>query len=100
MSAFALPTVWPVSNCQPHPALGLMSGCADVDGVGPQIAEWVIATFLAFQHSSKLLMLGRMSLKPLPNLLSVPAYLDIQRQGTWKRLGEHMGVEDAVGRRV
>ncbi|KAB5580041.1 D-isomer specific 2-hydroxyacid dehydrogenase [Coniochaeta sp. 2T2.1] len=46
---------------------------------GPQISEWVIATFLAHQHS-------------------IPAYLDIQRQGTWKRLGNE--VEDRVGRRV
>ncbi|OIW34685.1 D-isomer specific 2-hydroxyacid dehydrogenase [Coniochaeta ligniaria NRRL 30616] len=53
---------------------------ATANGVhGPQITEWVIATFLAFQHQ-------------------IPTYLDIQRQGTWKRLNDE--VEDAVGRRV
>lgn len=53
---------------------------ATANGVhGPQITEWVITTFLAFQHQ-------------------FPSYLDLQHQGTWKRLSNE--VEDAVGRRV
>ncbi|RKU40514.1 hypothetical protein DL546_000682 [Coniochaeta pulveracea] len=46
---------------------------------GPQIAEWVITTFLAFQHF-------------------IPRYLDNQREGKWVRILE--GVHDAVGQRV
>ncbi|SPN99058.1 related to glycerate dehydrogenase [Cephalotrichum gorgonifer] len=46
---------------------------------GPQISEWVITTFLAFQHH-------------------IPKYLDLQREGKWNRLRDP--VEDAVNRRV
>lgn len=46
---------------------------------GPQITEWIIGTFLAFQHS-------------------FPAYLEHQREGKWKRLDTP--VDDAVGQRV
>ncbi|KAK1770037.1 D-isomer specific 2-hydroxyacid dehydrogenase [Phialemonium atrogriseum] len=46
---------------------------------GPQISEWVITTFLAFQHH-------------------IPHYLDLQRQGKWQR--SHTIVDDAVGQRV
>ncbi|EHK41007.1 hypothetical protein TRIATDRAFT_267421 [Trichoderma atroviride IMI 206040] len=46
---------------------------------GPQIAEWVVTTFLAFQHQ-------------------IPQYIDFQRQKTWHKLDDP--VDDAVGQRV
>ncbi|PSR83339.1 hypothetical protein BD289DRAFT_501238 [Coniella lustricola] len=46
---------------------------------GPQIAEWIIATFLAFQHE-------------------IPAYLEQQKQGQWIRRTQP--VYDAVKQRV
>ncbi|EHK16877.1 uncharacterized protein TRIVIDRAFT_40370 [Trichoderma virens Gv29-8] len=46
---------------------------------GPQIAEWVVTTFLAFQHQ-------------------ITRYVDFQRQSTWHKLQEP--VDDAVGRRI
>ncbi|KKP05740.1 D-isomer specific 2-hydroxyacid dehydrogenase [Trichoderma harzianum] len=46
---------------------------------GPQIAEWVVTTFLAFQHQ-------------------ITRYVDIQRQSRWQKLEEP--VNDAVQQRV
>ncbi|KAL1874744.1 hypothetical protein VTK73DRAFT_272 [Phialemonium thermophilum] len=46
---------------------------------GPQITEWVITTWLAFQHF-------------------LPQYLEHQREAKWRRAS--IAVEDAVGRRV
>ncbi|KAG9255538.1 D-isomer specific 2-hydroxyacid dehydrogenase [Emericellopsis atlantica] len=46
---------------------------------GPQIAEWVIATFLAHQHH-------------------IPAYLETQKQARWARQAEMP--DDAVGKRI
>ncbi|KAH7323020.1 D-isomer specific 2-hydroxyacid dehydrogenase [Stachybotrys elegans] len=46
---------------------------------GPQISEWVIATFLALQHH-------------------IPQYLDQQKQGLWKRVDQP--VVDSVKKRV
>ncbi|KAI1844912.1 hypothetical protein JX265_009538 [Neoarthrinium moseri] len=46
---------------------------------GPQIAEWVITTYLASQHH-------------------IPDYLELQNRGTWKRLDAN--VQDGVGARV
>ncbi|KAH8128476.1 hypothetical protein LI328DRAFT_151342 [Trichoderma asperelloides] len=46
---------------------------------GPQIAEWVVTTFLAFQHQ-------------------IPQYIDFQRQKTWHKLDDP--VHDAAGQRV
>ncbi|KAJ4858024.1 d-isomer specific 2-hydroxyacid dehydrogenase, NAD binding domain-containing protein [Trichoderma breve] len=46
---------------------------------GPQIAEWVVTTFLAFQHQ-------------------ITRYVDIQRQSRWQKLAEP--VNDAVQQRV
>uniref|UniRef100_A0A8H7K9T7 D-isomer specific 2-hydroxyacid dehydrogenase NAD-binding domain-containing protein n=1 Tax=Bionectria ochroleuca TaxID=29856 RepID=A0A8H7K9T7_BIOOC len=47
---------------------------------GPQIAEWVISTFLAHQHQ-------------------IPRYLEQQREEKWSRADEEE-TEDAVGRTV
>ncbi|PKS05017.1 hypothetical protein jhhlp_008383 [Lomentospora prolificans] len=46
---------------------------------GPQISEWVTATYLAFQHH-------------------IPKYLEYQREGKWDRAA--LPVQDSVGRRV
>ncbi|KAK2039856.1 D-isomer specific 2-hydroxyacid dehydrogenase [Colletotrichum somersetense] len=46
---------------------------------GPQISEWIIATYLSFQHH-------------------LPQYIDNYRAGHWKRGNEV--VEDAVGRTI
>ncbi|KAH7041460.1 uncharacterized protein B0I36DRAFT_312879, partial [Microdochium trichocladiopsis] len=49
---------------------------------GPQISEWVIATFLAHQHR-------------------IPYYLDRQKEAKWTRDNEiASGIEDTVGQRV
>ncbi|KAL0944941.1 d-isomer specific 2-hydroxyacid dehydrogenase [Colletotrichum truncatum] len=53
---------------------------ATANGVhGPQISEWIITTFLSFQHQ-------------------IPKYIDNFRQGKWLR-GDDW-VEDAVGRTI
>ncbi|KZL74862.1 d-isomer specific 2-hydroxyacid dehydrogenase [Colletotrichum incanum] len=46
---------------------------------GPQISEWIIATFLSFQHN-------------------LPKYIDNYRAGHWQRGNDF--VEDAVGRTI
>ncbi|CAK7563637.1 MAG: hypothetical protein SEPTF4163_001507 [Sporothrix epigloea] len=53
---------------------------ATANGVhGPQISEWIIATFLAFNHK-------------------IPSYLEQQKQATWKR--SDVSTEDALAQRV
>ncbi|CAK7232340.1 hypothetical protein SEUCBS140593_008229 [Sporothrix eucalyptigena] len=53
---------------------------ATANGVhGPQITEWIIATFLAFNHQ-------------------IPTYLDQQKKATWKR--SESITEDALTQRV
>ncbi|KAI1348322.1 hypothetical protein F5Y01DRAFT_292707 [Xylaria sp. FL0043] len=49
---------------------------------GPPISEWVICTYLAYQHR-------------------IPHYLDNMRDGKWERnYGDNMNIMDAVTRRV
>ncbi|KAI5459451.1 hypothetical protein BGZ63DRAFT_391063 [Mariannaea sp. PMI_226] len=49
---------------------------------GPQISEWIVATFLSFQHQ-------------------LYTYYDYQKQGKWKRITENPeNAEDAVGKRI
>ncbi|KAI0430492.1 hypothetical protein F5Y09DRAFT_307638 [Xylaria sp. FL1042] len=49
---------------------------------GPPISEWVICTYLAYQHC-------------------IPHYLDNMRDGNWERnYGDNMKIMDAVARRV
>ncbi|KAH9899028.1 hypothetical protein F4778DRAFT_741944 [Xylariomycetidae sp. FL2044] len=47
---------------------------------GPQIAEWIVCTFLAFQHR-------------------IPHFLDNMREGKWERSWDD-SAQDAVGQRV
>ncbi|KAK7422475.1 hypothetical protein QQZ08_009463 [Neonectria magnoliae] len=49
---------------------------------GPQISEWIITTFLSFQHH-------------------LPAYYEFQKEEKWKRIADNPeNSEDAVGKRV
>ncbi|KAK8115217.1 hypothetical protein PG999_007286 [Apiospora kogelbergensis] len=48
---------------------------------GPQIAEWVIGTFLALNHQ-------------------IPHFLDLQKEGKWKQEWPNSGMEDGVKQRV
>ncbi|KAL7626145.1 hypothetical protein AAE478_002915 [Parahypoxylon ruwenzoriense] len=48
---------------------------------GPQIAEWIICTFLAFQHR-------------------IPHFLDLQRQHRWEHSWDDSDTQDAVNQRV
>ncbi|KAK8019177.1 hypothetical protein PG990_004315 [Apiospora arundinis] len=48
---------------------------------GPQIAEWVIGTFLALNHQ-------------------LPHFLDLQKEGKWKQTWPNEGMQDGVKQRV
>ncbi|KAH6880429.1 hypothetical protein B0T10DRAFT_144131 [Thelonectria olida] len=49
---------------------------------GPQISEWIVATFLSFQHQ-------------------LYTYYDYQREGKWNRITDNFeNIDDAVGKRV
>ncbi|KAI1338235.1 hypothetical protein F5Y15DRAFT_135858 [Xylariaceae sp. FL0016] len=48
---------------------------------GPQIAEWVICTFLAFQHR-------------------IPHFLDMQKKSKWEHSWNDSDMQDTVGQRV
>ncbi|KAI3320409.1 D-isomer specific 2-hydroxyacid dehydrogenase [Xylariaceae sp. AK1471] len=48
---------------------------------GPPISEWVICTYLAYQHR-------------------IPRYLENMRKGKWERGNDDFDIEDAVSKRV
>ncbi|KAK3323357.1 hypothetical protein B0T19DRAFT_425742 [Cercophora scortea] len=47
---------------------------------GPQISEWIISTYLAFEHH-------------------LPFFLEKQKQGTWER-GDSNNIEDGLGKTI
>lgn len=62
----------------------------------PQISEWIISTYLAFEHRRT--VSRQVSFKPTPLIPSpVPKYLELQKEAHWER-GKMLTIEDAVSK--
>lgn len=73
----------------------------------PQIAEWVVCTFLALNHRSKSLRLAIVCPQDQADPAEVPKYLENQRKQKWEWDWDSLdlspeggGVDDCVSKRV
>jgi hypothetical protein len=62
----------------------------------PQISEWIVSTYLAFHHQSKLLAFLDEAAPVSNSLVPVPRYLENQHEEKWVR--SDIEVDDSVGR--
>lgn len=70
----------------------------------PQIAEWVIMTYLAYQHSRMLsppaILTKSMRAHRFSSIYSVPTYLDNQKKAHWDRDTHDLDTVDVVQQRM